>query len=96
MIEPTQITFPLRTMLRTLIQVLVGAAGAWAVRVLGVTFDPTSESVVTIIDCLSTISWIVLTTLTSWLMTRPTIVRLLNGTILAPSPEDYEPKRMEV
>ena len=95
MIEPTQIAFPLRTVLRTLIQVSVGAIGAWAVRALGVTFDPTSDTAITLIDSLTTVAWITLTALASWGMTRPSVSRLLSGTILAPAPEDYEPKRME-
>lgn len=81
---PTQVAFPLRTLLRSIVQVLVGALLSWLAR-LGVRVaDPAVEGY--LIDLVTSAIWILGTALATWVMTRPGIDAFLQGTALSPSP----------
>lgn len=80
---PTQIAFPLRTILRSVVQNLVGLLLGWVARQGLEVSDVVAQQIV---DLVSALVWLVGTALTTWVMTRPAVARLLERTILAPSP----------
>ena len=81
---PTQIAFPLRAILRTIVQNLVGLLLAWLAR-NGFEFtDP--QAAVYIVDLVTAVVWIVGTALATWIMTRPAVAKLIARTPLAPAP----------
>ena len=81
---PTQIAFPLRAILRTIVQNLVGLLLAWLAR-NGFEFtDPQAAGY--IVDFVTAVVWIVGTAITTWVMTRPAVAALLARTFLSPVP----------
>ena len=81
---PTQVAFPLRTLLRSIVQVLAGALLSWLAR-LGVRVaDPAVEGY--LVDLVTSAVWILGTALATWVMTRTKIDAFLQGTALSPSP----------
>ena len=81
---PTQIAYPLRAILRTVIQSGVGFVLAWLAR-SGVEFtDPNVASV--LVDTITAAVWVGGTALATWIMTRPAIAAALSKTAIAPVP----------
>ena len=71
---PTQIAFPLRTILRGVVQNLVGLLLAWLARY---GFEITDPGVaVALVDAVTAVVWIVGTALATWIMTRPAVARI--------------------
>ena len=80
---PTQLAYPLRAIIRTLVQAAVGVLFAWLARV-GVEFvDP--NAAVMLVDLLTALVWAGVTALATWVMSWPAVARWL----LPPAP----PKR---
>ncbi len=77
----TQITYPLRTVVRTFVQWLVGLVLAFLLRKFALDFAGWSQQIV---DVVTTLTWALLTAGATWLMTRPAVAKFLAGTILAP------------
>lgn len=87
---PTQLAYPVRTIIRGIVQNLVGLFLAWLAG-LGVTFaDP--NVAIQLVEGLSALVWFVGTALATWIMTRPRVAQLLRETILAPSPASPAPR----
>ena len=71
---PTQIAFPLRTILRGGVQNLVGLLLAWLTRY---GFEITDPGVaVALVDVVTAVVWIAGTALATWIMTRPAVARV--------------------
>ena len=81
---PSQVAFPARAVLRTVVQALVGALGAWLARVVGYELDPAMSA--GLVDLITALVWIGVTALAAWVMSRPGVARLLRPTVLAPEP----------
>lgn len=81
---PSQLVFPARAVIRTILQWLLGAAFAWMARVWGLDLTPYSSQ---IIDAATAFIALVFAAFFAWLMTRPKIAALLHGTFLAPTPK---------
>ena len=71
---PTQIAFPLRTVLRGVVQSLVGLLLAWLARY---GFEVTDPGVTqAIVDVVTAAVWVAGTALTTWIMTRPGVAKV--------------------
>lgn len=81
---PTQILYPLRTIMRSIVQALVGAALAWLARQGVEVTDP--ELAAQLVELISAVVWVAGTALATWVMTRPAVADLLSRTLLAPTP----------
>lgn len=71
---PTQIAFPLRTVLRGVVQSLVGLLLAWLARYGFEVTDPGITQA--IVDVVTAAVWIAGTALTTWIMTRPGVAKV--------------------
>lgn len=71
---PTQIAFPLRTVLRGVVQSLVGLLLAWLARYGFEVTDP--EVTQAIVDVVTAAVWVAGTALTTWIMTRPGVAKV--------------------
>lgn len=71
---PTQIAFPLRTVLRGVVQSLVGLLLAWLARY---GFEATDPGITqAIVDVVTAAVWVAGTALTTWIMTRPGVAKV--------------------
>ena len=86
---PTQIEYPLRTILRTAVQAVVGMLLGWLARKGIAATDPGFE--LALIDLIVSAVWVAGSALMAWIMTRPAVAALLAKTFLAPQP--YAPER---
>lgn len=86
---PTQLAYPARAILRTIVQSLVGLLGAWLVRYVGIPLE--DDLALSLVDLITAVAWVGLTALAAWVMTRPSVAKVLSGTPLAPAP--YTPER---
>lgn len=86
---PTQIEYPLRTILRTAVQAVVGMLLSWLARYGIETTDAAFE--VALVDLVASAVWVAGSALMAWIMTRPAVAALLAKTFLAPQP--YSPER---
>ena len=72
---PTQISFPLRTIVRTIVQSLVGMLLAWLYRHGMEEISP--EASAAVIDIITASVWIGGTSLSTWLMSRKSVNEFL-------------------
>ena len=83
---PTQIAFPLKAIVRTVVQNLVGLLLAWLAR-NGVEFaDP--NVAMYLVDIITAVIWVLGTALATWVMTRQTINDALTRFGLGARPKD--------
>lgn len=87
----TQLAYPLRAVLRTIVQALVGMGLAWLARKGVAVTDPGFEAAM--VDLLVSAVWVAGTALAAWIMTLPAVAKVLSGTPIAPSPAPYQPER---
>lgn len=88
---PTQLAYPLRAVVRTIVASLIGALLAWLAR-QGVTVaEPGLE--VALVDLVASVVWVAGTAVGTWLLTIPAVAAVLSETALAPSPDVYVPER---
>ncbi len=86
---PTQLAYPLRAVLRTVVQAIIGMLLSWLAR-KGITVSDAGFETA-LVDLVVSAVWVAGTAFAAWVMTRPLVAGWLAGTPLAPAP--YAPER---